>query len=133
MARPTKYNPETMLPILEQAAKEGWFLEELPPLLGINQDTMFDWMNEKSPRYNAEFSESIKMVEAGRNAHLTQEIRRHYTGKQKEGSNTAALIFALKNCVGWRDRQEIEQKVEHTGDVVQIRFGLSQPAPPPSE
>jgi hypothetical protein len=116
VGRPTKYNPDVMLPKLEELAERGAFMESVPAELGISKQTMYDWANPESPKYQGqEFVDSLKEVEAGRDRWLADQLERHITGKSN--GNSSALIFALKNTVGWRDRIETENKHEHKGDV----------------
>jgi hypothetical protein len=116
VGRPTKYNPEVMLPKLKALAERGAFLEAIPAELGICKQTMHDWANPESPKYQGqEFVDAIKDVEAGRDQWLADQLERHITGKSE--GNSSALIFALKNTIGWRDRIETENKHEHKGDV----------------
>jgi len=130
--RPTKYNPSAMLPILEKAAKDHRFIEELPPLLGVSRSTMFDWMDESSQRYNEEFSDSIKWVEACRDAWLVEMATDFITGRQGKRANATVLIFALKNCLGWRDRSDVTSRsynrnvvIDDGDEPVTIKFGLA--------
>jgi hypothetical protein len=116
VGRPTKYNPDVMLPKLKALAERGAFLEAVPAELGITKETLHQWVNPESEYYQGkEFSDSIKEVEAGRDKWLADQLERHITGKSE--GNSSALIFALKNTIGWRDRIETENKHEHKGDV----------------
>jgi len=111
--RPSKYNPEVMLPILEKATEEGWYLEMLPHALGITKETMHDWRNAQSPRYNEEFSDAIKKVQAARDARLMRLTMQIQHGTNPEGHFPSASmhIFALKNTVGWRDKSDLAVSV----------------------
>lgn len=116
VGRPTKYNPEVMLPILADLAKEGAFMEQVPHALGISKQTLYDWLNPEDGAYAGKaFVDAIKEVEASRDEWLAKRLRDQIDGKSD--GNASALIFALKNTIGWRDRIETDNKHEHKTDV----------------
>ena len=105
--RPTKYDPDTMLPILQELAERGAFLEEVPHELGITKTTLYRWLDPDGDFYaGEEFCDSIKAIEAGRDRWLMKHLRSQVEGTSE--GNASTLIFALKNTVGWRDRSEVE-------------------------
>ena len=55
----TKYKPE-MLKIIEKEFKEGASIEEVAFELDIALSTLYDWTDERSPRYKEEVSEAVK-------------------------------------------------------------------------
>ena len=116
VGRPTKYNPEVMLPILAELAKTGCFTEAIPHELGIHKQTMYDWINPEHGSFaGKEFVDAIKAIEAARDARLMRNLLEHI--ETEAPGNSSALIFALKNTTGWRDRIETENKHEVKGDV----------------
>lgn len=116
VGRPTKYDPVKMLPILQQLAVEGCFTEAIPAKLGIAKLTLQSWCNPEASNYAGDdFLAAIKDVEAGRDRWLAERLRDQIDGKSE--GNASALIFALKNTIGWRDRIETENKHEVKGDV----------------
>ena len=116
VGRPSKYDPDKMLPLMAELAKEGVFIEQAAHRLGIHKDTLYQWADPESPVYQGqEFADAIKAIEKGRDERLTRNLWQHI--EQGSDGNTSALIFALKNTIGWRDRIETENKHEHKGDV----------------
>ena len=61
--RPTKYKPE-FCKIAIDLMTEGASKTEVTATIGITFETLMDWMNKDSPRYNAEFSDAIKRGQA---------------------------------------------------------------------
>jgi transposase-like protein len=116
--RPTKWNPETMLPILDQCAEEGMFRYEVARALGITHETLLQWekQGDTDPDF-APFSEAIKRVDNAAIAILEAYARKTATG-QTEAVNPSILIFTLKNKNGWRDRQEVEQTVKGDATII---------------
>lgn len=117
--RPTKYNPDVMLPILDQAAREGWFIEQVANALGVHKSTIYDWCNPDSDRYEPEFSDAIKDVERGRDDWLISRARGFIDGTQPEDANSSVLIFTLKNVLNWRDKSEVEQTNTNRNIVIE--------------
>lgn len=125
--RPTKWNPETMLPILERCAEEGMFRYEIARELGVAHKTMLEWeeRGEHDPEY-AEFRKAIKHCDDCAVAILEAYARKTATG-QTEAVNPSILIFTLKNKNGWRDRQEVEQTVKGDASIT-VNLGGARPA-----
>lgn len=116
VGRPTKYDPVKMLPILQQLAEYGCFTEAIPAELGISKNTLYEWLNPDAPNYaGIEFGDAVKAVEAARDRRLMRNLLEHI--ETEAPGNSSALIFALKNTIGWRDRIETENKHEVKGDV----------------
>lgn len=126
MARPTKWNPETMLPILERCAEEGMFRYEVARELGVAHKTMLEWeeRGEHDPAY-AEFRKALKHCDDCAIAILEAYARKTATG-QIEAVNPSILIFTLKNKNGWRDRQEVEQTVTKKSRI-RLTIGGARP------
>lgn len=126
MARPTKWDPETMLPILERCAQEGMFRHQVAKELSIHIDTLIEW--EKLGQVNedfAPFSEALKRVDSETCAILEKVAIDGAIGKT-DVPNPSLLIFTLKNKLGWRDRQEIEQTVSGKNPIT-INIGGVRP------
>lgn len=117
--RPTKYNAKVMLPIMKKAAEDGLFIEELAKELGVSKDTIYDWSDPDSERYNKEFSDALTEVKDGRDRWLITQVRNRIVDRPEKDASANLLIFTLKNVLGWRDRQEIEtNNTNRTIDIV---------------
>lgn len=115
--RPTKWNPETMLPILDQCAEEGMFRYEVADALDVDTDTLVEWEKRGMVDENyASFSVAIKRVDRRAAANL-ERIARLASKGDIEVPNPALLIFTLKNKAAWRDRQEVEQTVKGDASI----------------
>lgn len=123
--RPTKYDPSYCKQLLNMfdvdatrevyetytykdgTTKEVSRLEpvELPTItdfakkIGVNKDTLYEW----AKKYE-EFSDTMKKV---------KEIQENIWQKNALMGlyNPTFAIFMGKNCYGWKDKQEIENKV----------------------
>lgn len=106
IGRPTKYNPEVMLPLLHELADgDGCYREVLAYHLGIAESTLYDWLNPKSDRYAGdEFSEAVNAVVQAKYKWLMGQLDDQITGAS-EGA-PSPLIFTLKNTVHWKDKYE---------------------------
>lgn len=130
--RPSKYNPETHLVIVQALAKRGLTLPQLAETLEVAPSTVSKWMVE-----HPEFSEAIKeakdiaddMVEASlfqrATGYSAKAVKIFMPAGAKEPTivpyvenyppDPTAMIFWLKNRKpkDWRDKQE----VEHSGGL----------------
>lgn len=104
--RPSKFDPEEMLPKLSEIGTEGGSKAEMAVALGISRDTFHRWIREYP-----EFSDSVKKAE------LLSQIWWEKKGREKtfdsNGFNATSFIFQMKNrfpC-DWRDVRQNE----HTG------------------
>ena len=104
MGRPTKYTP-AMLPKVINLMKEGGSLVEVAAEIGVNQDTMHDWRNPESPRFNKEFSETIKQGLALSAAWWERQGRKNL---QNRDFRDALWYMNMKNRFSWRDKQELD-------------------------
>jgi len=55
-------NPDILNKIIESLSKGNGRVQSCH-IAGIHFDTFCDWLNEKSPRFNSDFSESVKKAE----------------------------------------------------------------------
>jgi len=130
--RPSKYNPETHLIIVQALAKRGLTIVQLAETLDVSPSTMNKWMVEHS-----EFSEAIKEARDISDDSVEASLFQRATGYSAKavkvflpsGStepvyapyiehyapDPTSMIFWLKNRKPkeWRDKQE----VEHSGGV----------------
>ncbi len=106
VGRPTKYKSE-MCDTLIELMKEGASLTEVICELDISHETLMDWRNSDSPRYNEDFSEAIKKGLA-----YSQKWWETHARKQLENPkfNSTLWYMNMKNRFGWRDKHE------HSGD-----------------
>ncbi len=113
--RPSKYREE-MCEIVLEAMKQGKPKEVLGAYIGVDEATIYDWINPDSPRFKPEFSKAIKQGEGYlKDWYLTRAQK-----IIEENSGSAAMtIFTLKNIMGWTDRQHMTGDVGHTLTVVE--------------
>ena len=130
MARPSEYKPEfneIALELMEQGAS----IVEVIAELDICRATLYDWTNKDSPRFNQEFSDTIKTGLLKSQAYW-EKIGRKYlidesevnvqTGTNKSKRlNTAAWIFNMKNRFKdeWSDTHKQEVEVKNMPDWMQ--------------
>lgn len=70
--------------------------------LGIDRQTLYNY------KERPEFFDIIKKA--------TDYVEYKYEERLIYESNPTGVIFALKN-MGWKDKQEIDQKTEHSGSI----------------
>lgn len=104
--RPTVYNAKVMLPKVIELMSEGASLIEVAPALGIDKSTLSDWTDEKSPRFNQEFSSTIKKGIDLSNAWWERNGRKNLKNKD---FNYVGWYMNMRNRFGWADKQEIKQ------------------------
>jgi hypothetical protein len=101
--RPSKYNPEEMLPRLSEVGTVGGSKAEMAVALGISRDTFHSWVKQ-----HPEFSDAVKTAE------LLSQAWWEKNGRQKtfdsNGFNATAFIFQMKNRfpTDWRDVKQTE-------------------------
>lgn len=139
--RPTKYNPETHLVIVQALAKRGLTIPQLAETLEVAPGTLNRWMAE-----NEDFREAIKEARQVADDSVEASLFQRATGYSQKAvkiflpagasepvivpfierfpPDPTSMIFWLKNRKPkeWRDKQE----VEHTGAV---QVDLSKIAP----
>jgi hypothetical protein len=130
MAAPSKYKPEFNQIALD-LMKEGASVIEVCAEIGINRDTLYDWTNPESPRFNEEFSDTIKTgklkcqawwEKIGRKMLVEESEMDVKTGTSKSKRlNTAAWIFNMKNRFSdeWSDTHKQEVEVKNMPDWMQ--------------
>jgi len=117
VGRPTKYNPEVMLPKLKALAERGALMEDVPVELGISTKTVYNWADPEHESFAGdEFLQALNDVIDARNRKIANLLHDIATGANQDG-NASAAIFLAKNTIGYRDRIETENKHEHKGDV----------------
>jgi len=117
VGRPTKYNPDVMLPKLKALAERGALAEDIPVELGVAKGTVQNWANPDHDSYaGEEFLAALSEVYTARDKKIANLLHDIATGANQDG-NASAAIFLAKNTIGYRDRIETENKHEHKGDV----------------
>lgn len=105
--RPSKYKPE-MLPKIIKLMSEGASLLEVCAEIDIDTETKRDWCDLKSPRYNKEFSDTIKKGEAL--SAVWWEKKGRHNLENKDFSYTG-WYMQMKNRFGWADKQETKNEI----------------------
>ena len=109
VGRPSKYQPSINEIILKNMA-EGASLEELCLYnIDLTTETIRDWIDEDSPRYNKEFSVTIKKGIVLAKAWWLAQGR----CLRDKDINCALWYMNMKNRFQWKDKQEFSGVVEH--------------------
>jgi len=113
--RPTLYKPEYCQMIIDffnisvddyrNGEKEFPTLADFAHEIGFSKSTLHDWRKN-----HKEFSDAYKKAEELREAFFVK------AGMQG-ALNTTFAIFYSKNCLGWKDKQEIDQTVNLAGSL----------------
>jgi len=88
---PWKYDPETMLPLIDRMGNNGESITELAVALGVQKDTIYRWSREIP-----EFSVAIKGFRQRSQAWWERVGRDGMLGKF-EKFNATSYIFSMKN------------------------------------
>ena len=118
---PSKYNP-AMLTTIKELMGEGASIVEVAAELGISRETIYDWCNEDSPRFNQDFSDTIK-----KGFELCQawwERAGRLNLDNKDFSYTG-WFMNVKNRFHkeWRDKHEVEHSGEVKGTTYAVKIG----------
>lgn len=128
--RPSEYKEEFNQIALD-LMKEGASIVEVCAEIGINRDTLYDWINPESDRFNQKFSDTIKLgkqlcqawwEKKGRDYLIEESEMNIKTGASKSKKlNTTAWIFNMKNRFkdDWSDTQKQEIEVKQMPDWMQ--------------
>lgn len=125
VGRPSKYTPD-MLPKIIELMKEGASLVEVAVELDIDQDTLQDWKNPESPRYNEAFSVTIKKGLAHSKAWWERKGRKNLENRD---FRDALWYMNMKNRFGWRDKHEEVDKPPANPIVFVNEVPNNQPVP----
>jgi len=112
--RPTKYDPETMLPIIELEMSEGAALVEIAALLGISRDTLNEW--RKDPEKQV-FSDAVENGILLSEAWWTRTGRKSLRDKE---FNYHGYGFQMKNRFNWADKKEVKHEGESSRVIIEI-------------
>lgn len=112
--QPTKYKPEYPEK-LKAWMEKGYSFQSFAGHVRVNIDTLYEW-----ERNNPEFSDAKKeAMELSRVFWESVGIDGVYSTKDGPNVNPTVYIFNMKNRFPkeWRDRHEVEAKVESTSSV----------------
>lgn len=118
--RPTKYDPDIILPKMAEAIEKGMFIEQLAHHLGVDRETIRHWEEE-----HPEFFGTVKVLRDACRNRVTDLLASHAT--EDRPGNASVAIFIAKNVLGWRDRQEVEQTVKGDASIT-VNLGGARPA-----
>ena len=123
--RPTEYDPSKNEEIVKLMA-EGASLVEVAGLLDISRSTLYDWIDEKSPRFNKEFSDTLS-----RGMTLCQIWWEKNGRKNLDNPKFNHPLYAFNMTNRFRKDWKNKQSIEHsTEDDKPLKFGqiiLSRP------
>lgn len=144
--RPTKFKEEYCDQV-EKLCKLGAIDEELADFFQVDVSTINNWKNDYP-----KFLESIKRGKIQADSEVAEKLFKRATGyshedvdiKMYEGEiietrlikhyppDATSIIFWLKNRQPgkWRDKQEIDQKTEHSGTIGFSGIQIIQPNEP---
>ncbi len=92
MGRPKKYNPEKMLPVIEECAGKGYTDKEVAGKIGIGTSAFYEWLKEFP-----EFSEAIKRGKKVADNKVEQKLYKRALGyKYKETTKEPSLLDVKK-------------------------------------
>lgn len=148
IGRPTEYQ-ESYNEQVEKLCKLGATDAEIGDFFGVTEQTINNWKTA-----HPDFFESIKKGKIIADSNVAQSLYHRATGyshedvdlKMYEGHiietklikhyppDSTAAIFWLKNrrSKEWRDKQEIDQKTEHSGSVAFTGINIIKPNEPSS-
>lgn len=102
MARPTKYDPDKNSEVIE-LMKEGASITEVAVLLDISRETIYDWIDPKSERFNKEFSDTIKK---GLDLSQSWWEKKGRINLENHKFNYVGWYMNMKNRFKWTDRND---------------------------
>lgn len=110
MARPSKYDPTKNKGIIDLMSK-GASITEVAVYLDIARETVWDWTNPKSERFNEEFSNTIK-----------KGLEKSQVWWEKKGRENlenpkfswTGWFMNVKNRFpdDWRDKQHVDTNID---------------------
>ena len=119
MARPTKYDEEKMLAVLNGMGRDGEGMAEAIVACEIARETFYRWIDE-----HPAFSNAVNEMRARSQAWWEKHGRlRTFDSKD---FNATAFIFNMKNR--FKDDWNDMQTVQHTGKVDGVILAPLQPA-----
>lgn len=117
MCRPTKYKPEYCKELIDFMS-EGYSLEAFCGHIGIVKDTLYNWFKQ-----HKDFSDAKKKALAKSLLWWEKQGIKAVSGENKD-VNSTVWIFNMKNRHGWKDKQEVDQKIEANVNVKDLRASI---------
>jgi hypothetical protein len=115
MSRPTKYK-DTYPDQLYEHMKGGLSFESFGGVIGVSEETLHKWKNQKSKYFRKAFSESYKR---GRTASMLHWEELGHDMVLAGQGNATAWIFNMKNRFNWKDKKDITTDDEKiTGPIL---------------
>lgn len=133
IGRPTKYKEEYCQQV-EKLCKLGAKDSEISDFFEVNEDTIHEWK-----KVHPNFSESIKKGKLEADSNIANSLYHRALGYSHQDTDirvvdkelvetpiikyyppdSTAAIFWLKNRrpKDWRDKHEVDQKTEHSGNI----------------
>ena len=106
VGRPSKYDPTKNQAVIELMS-QGASIVEVAGLLDIRRETIYDWINPESDRFNPEFSNTIKK---GLEASQIWWEKQARTNLENKDFNLTGWYMNVKNRfrADWFEKQEID-------------------------
>ena len=101
--RPTKYEPWMAQKAYEHMSSGGTIFG-LAKELGIRMSTLYDWLDENSPRFKPDFSEAYKKGFEKKKENYAQILEEAASNPKMK--HPALLIFVAKTAYGMEQKQE---------------------------
>lgn len=98
--RPTKYEPDYIIPIMDNLMKLGANIEEVCAELDIHKDTFYEWI-----KVHHEFSDAVKIAKQYSEAWWLKNGRENLTNKD---FSPTLFYMNMKNRFNWADKQVID-------------------------
>lgn len=114
MGAPTKYTPKMCGKVIK-IMKEGASLVEVAADLEISRETIYDWCNPESERFNVKFSDTIKKGVSLSEAWWERNGRENL---QNRDFNYTGWYMNMKNRFDWADKTESKNETLNKFAVV---------------
>lgn len=115
VGRPSKYKPEFCQMIIDHfdlevedyanGSRQFPTFIDFAHKIGVCDETLQEWCRSK-PEFSASYKKAKKLLEAF-----------FIKAGMENKLNTTFAIFYSKNCLGWKDKQEVDQTVNLAGSL----------------
>ena len=123
VGRPTKYDQTKNQAVIELMS-QGASIVEVAGLLDIRRETIYDWINPESDRFNPEFSNTIKK---GLEASQIWWEKQARTNLENKDFNFTGWYMNVKNRfrADWFEKQEIDHTTKgESFNVINLGKGV---------